>query len=375
MGKIKVLYVSHFPHLKLGGQRSMTHLIENLDRSRFEPYALTTEPGELSEKLESMGCKCFFVPLYSLKPKYLSKIAKTPWLIRKILKNNSIDIVHPDFTADTFLCGIAKKGLKTKMVWHVRWNESFKKDQIHARMADGIIGVSDAAGKRFADIPGIEKKYKTIYNGVDCDKFAPADKFALRKELDIPSGRLILVFVGALKDGKGILDIANALSALKSKLSNEQMPYMYFIGSKQKEETYNNLIEIIETGNLREDVEILSQKKNIEKWMQAADVLLIPSHEGNEGMPRVMYEAMACATAVIGSDTSGINEGLSSETGFLVPEKSPDMIADALMKFIENSSLASNFGYNGRKRAIELFDIKKHALAVETFYLRLLDSN
>ncbi len=371
---INIAFVSHFPHLKMGGQRSMTHLIENLDRTRFRPFAICPEPGELSEKLESIGCKCFFVPFHSLKPKFLSYAIPNIFKVRDIIKSYNIDIIHPDFTADTFICGLAKKGTSCKMVWHVRWNEHFPKDRIHERLADGIIGVSDAAGTRFSDTPAIKNKYITIYNGVDCEKFCPIDdKKAKRRELGIDDSRFMLIFVGVLKEGKGVLDIANALAILKKDKDLPEMPLCVFAGSKGKQETYDELLKIFKDNDLEGDIDLVGQQTNIHEWMQAADALMIPSHEGHEGMPRVLYESISCGTVGIGSNTSGVNEAVTPDSGILVEEMTPTDIAAAVKKIMLDPDLVKDLQINGRKRALEFFDIKKHAKSVQDFYAKILN--
>ena len=68
--KVKIAFVSHFPHLKMGGQRSMMHLIENLNKDEFEPIVICPNEGELTEKCKSINVETFTTPLYPIKPKH-----------------------------------------------------------------------------------------------------------------------------------------------------------------------------------------------------------------------------------------------------------------------------------------------------------------
>lgn len=373
MKNINVLYVSHFNHMKMGGQRSMTFLIENLDRNRFTPFALVPSAGELSERLESSGCKTFFAPLVSLKPKNISKAFGLPEHIRNILIDNDIKIIHPDYPSDTFMCWMAKRKLDIKLIWHVRWTEKFFKDRLFERIVDGMIGVSDAAGRRFSESAKIRAKYRTIYNGVDCQLFKPVeDRNSIRRVLDMPENRFILIFVGILKDGKGVYDLANAMGILRKKYSDELMPYLYYVGTAPNQEKLEQLNNLIKENNCSEFVRIIPQQKNIHEWMQAADALAIPSHEGNEGMPRVMYEALACGTAGIGTDISGVNEAITPSTGILVDEKNPDSLALGIAKLVDDPLLLKELQQKGRQRALDFFDIRNHARDVMNFYDEIL---
>ncbi|MGE5479844.1 MAG: glycosyltransferase family 4 protein [Chloroflexota bacterium] len=368
--KINVLYVSHFSDLSMGGQRSMTHLIEHLDRDKFTPFAVCPRPGELSEKLESIGCRTFFVPFVSLKPKNLFKSFKITPLLKQIIRGNNIGIVHPDYPSDTFLSWLAVRGTGVKLVWHVRWTGRAAKDKLYWRLPDGIIGVSDAAGRRFFKEP-FPAKYRTIYNGADIDVFKPVEnKQSLREKLRLPADKFILLFAGVLKDGKGIYDIAEAVSILKQ--NGEEVPYTVFVGKAPSEEKLVAFKEFIKGKGISPETLIAGRQTNAHEWMAAADALALPSHEGNEGMPRALCEALACGIPGIGSDTSGVNEAVTPESGLLVPEKSPKELAAAIKRLMDDPELRRKMGQAGRRRALENFDIRIHARKVEDFYDFLL---
>jgi glycosyltransferase involved in cell wall biosynthesis len=369
--KIKILYVSHDNHLIMGAQNSMSNLIENLDRSKFTPYCLMPSPGELSEKLERLGCNCYYVTLPTIKPKNYSQIPKTVRYIRNIIKTEKFDFIHPDFEADVFLCGLAKLGTSCKMVWHVRLTTKYAKDLIHQRLADGFIGISEGTKQRFARSIINSDKFRVIFNGVDCSQFTPPDSIkAARQKLRLPDDRFILLFTGQIKPGKGIYDLANALAILKN--DGKQIPYTVFVGWAPNNNELLHLKQLISGNQLDGDVMIMPRQKNIYEWMQAADVLTLPSHDQVEGMGRVLFEAMACGAAVIGTDTSGLREAITKETGLLVPEKSPASLAQAIEKLMCNTDLLDSMKMEARKRAVDIFDIRLHARKVEDFYYHLL---
>lgn len=374
MKKINVVYVSHENHLQMGAQNSMTHLIENLDRGRFNPSCIMPSPGELSERLEAAGCPCHFIPLPHIKPinyKILPSVVKQ---IRAYIRENDIDIIHPDFEADVFLCGLAKRKTKCKMIWHVRLTTQYTKDMIHQRLADGFIGISEGTRGRFSNSKKISEKFRVIFNGVDCNVFTPLNsREDIRKALGLPHGRFILEFVGQIKPGKGIYDIANAMAILKKDDSLNKMPLAVYIGSHKNAAELQALKDIITENNLEEDIRIIPQQKEIYKWMQSADALILPSHEQVEGMGRVLFEAMACGAAAIGSDTSGVREAISQDSGLLVEENNPADIAEKVKMLINDSKLLSKLQKNGRQRALDVFDIKKHATNVEDFYMYILN--
>ena len=79
---------------------------------------------------------------------------------------------------------------------------------------------------------------------------------------------------------------------------------------------------------------------------------------------------MATGKPVIGT-TSGctpeiIQDGLN---GILVPVKNPAAIARAIQSLANNPVYAARIGEEARKRVIEVFSIRKHAMLVQDLYL------
>lgn len=351
----------------------MLALIENLDRNHFRPFLVCPEKGELSKKMEQLDCPVFYVPLRSLKVKNISTLVKNYFRIKRIIKENNIDIIHPDHERDAFLCGLAKKRTSAKMVWHVRLTRSNNLDKTNEKLADGIIGISDATAERFSQNVINSGKFRVIYNGVDCSVFKPLENNkGLRKDMGIPADKFVIIFVGQITKGKGIFDLLRAMEELKDRYEKEMPAILYYIGSPALAEELVQLKNKITESGLQDYIKIIPQQKKIYRWMQASDVLVLPSHEGTEGMGRVLFEAMACGAATIGTDTSGVREAISEESGFLVRDGSPEDMAEKLSDLIEDDELLKQMKKNGRKRALQFFDIKKHAENVERFYFDIL---
>src|SRR6056300_111363 len=195
--KIKVLHVSHFPHYKMGGQKSMLALMENLESKKIINYGLTVSEGQLTEKFKEMGVKYFTIPLTKLSLNNIFKIFSNALKIRRICKKNSIDIIHSDYERDGFLCGLATYGIKTKSVWHVRVTKRNNLDDMNYKLNDKLICISEGARKRFVDNEDYKEKTTVIYNGVDCNLFSPvSDRKGMKLELGMQSDKFTVLFVG-----------------------------------------------------------------------------------------------------------------------------------------------------------------------------------
>lgn len=149
-----------------------------------------------------------------------------------------------------------------------------------------------------------------IGNGYDPNIFYPINKCQIRKELNLYEKNYNYVgFVGNLKKIKR----ADKLPDIFKKISNE-IPQTKFIvvgdGVLKKEiEDKTKDLDVIFTGKL--------PQKDVAKYMNAMDIMILPSRD--EGFGAVIIEAQACGTAVVGSNAGGIPEAIGFER-YIVPD-------------------------------------------------------
>jgi glycosyltransferase involved in cell wall biosynthesis len=87
--------------------------------------------------------------------------------------------------------------------------------------------------------------------------------------------------------------------------------------------------------------------------MQSCDVFVLPSIV--EGRALVQQEAMACGLPLIATRNAGADDLIEEgATGFLVPIRSPEAIAEKINWCAVNRALMSGMGIAARERAGEL---------------------
>ncbi|MFQ3598087.1 MAG: glycosyltransferase family 4 protein [Chloroherpetonaceae bacterium] len=374
---VHVLYTSHFDHARMGGQKSLLTMIEHLDRSKVKPFAAVPAEGELSHLLRQLDCPTFIVPFEELRRTYLWKrwlpesrrFFHNAKLIRSLIRQHRLHVLHPDEERDVVLCGYAKTHTSTKLVYHVRLTNPTKFDRMIERVADALIGVSEGAIARFPQF--MPSKKRIIFDGVDFSRFQPIDDQAkLRDELHLPIDAFILLFVGQVKAGKGIFDLLNAMKLLKLMLPESEQPLLLIAGLPIDEHTLPEVQTKIQQENL--NARYLGHRADVHRLMQACDVLTLPSHEGVEGLPRVIVEAMACGAVALGTDTSGLREAIMNGHGVMVPEKSPDAIARAILDLMQNADLRRAYQAKGLACVKAHFDVQRNTDAVVAFYEEIL---
>jgi glycosyltransferase involved in cell wall biosynthesis len=112
----------------------------------------------------------------------------------------------------------------------------------------------------------------------------------------------------------------------------------------------DNLKSQIDRLGLGRKVKMLGHisRDELERNFAHAWVQVVPSR-WEEPFGLVAAEAMMRGTAVIASDTGGLQEFVSPlETGLLVPPQNPEALADALLLVLENRRLAESLGQHGR---------------------------
>jgi glycosyltransferase involved in cell wall biosynthesis len=155
------------------------------------------------------------------------------------------------------------------------------------------------------------------------------------------SGRLRLLFAGALTQRKGLADLFEAMKQVDSKKVE-----LVVMGSLLRPLSwYRNRFADFVYEPPRPHGEVL-------RLMQSCDVLVLPSIV--EGRALVQQEAMACGLPVIATRNAGADDVIvDGETGFLVPIRSPEAIAEKINWCAANRPLVNGMGIAARKRAAE----------------------
>jgi glycosyltransferase involved in cell wall biosynthesis len=182
-----------------------------------------------------------------------------------------------------------------------------------------------------------------VPNAVDDNLFRPMDREKCRRELGL--SRFTVGYVGRLVEEKGLADMVDALSSLPEEVE------LLFVGSGPMEQAIER--RAAELG--RSDSVRIMQSRPLESLpsiMNAIDVLALPSRttpSWKEQYGRVIIEAHACGTPVIGS-TSGAIPDVVGEGGLVVPERNPGALAEAIETLRRDPARRQAMGCAGKAR-------------------------
>jgi glycosyltransferase involved in cell wall biosynthesis len=228
-----------------------------------------------------------------------------------------------------------------------------------------IIAVSKELKEKVSSLGVVEGKIKIMPKGVDLEAFKPRDKNQLRKSLGLPQDKKIVLYVGNLVPVKNPFAIIEAVSCMPQE---EQKKYLFvFIGQGELKQLIERKIRRLNM----DSIFLLTgamQPVQIPSWMNTADILVLPSI--SEGMPNVLYEAMACGLAVIASDVGGITDVITDgKNGLLFSSRDFKTLSSDIIKLANDESLRKELGRNARLYLENArLTWKTNATLVESFY-------
>jgi starch synthase len=244
-------------------------------------------------------------------------------------------------------------------------------ERTSAASADAVVAVSD--GMR-ADVltayPEISpERVRVIRNGIDTTEYAPDPATGVLERYGVDLARPYVIFVGRITRQKGVPVLLRAASGL---IPEAQL--VLLAGAPDTPELLAEVTELVE--GLRASrsgvlwIPEMLPKPDVIQLLTHATVFACPSVYEPLGI--VNLEAMACATAVVGSRTGGIPEVVADgETGLLVPPGDPEALADALNALLRDPDRARAMGQAGRKRAVAEFGWSAIAAQTADLYAEL----
>ena len=201
-----------------------------------------------------------------------------------------------------------------------------------------------------------------IKPGVDASRFQPTERASRN------GAPLRIVSVGRLNWKKGYEYGLDAVRRLRD--SGVACEYRIIGGGEFREGAEQAIADF----GLQDAVTLLGvvPLEQVRQEMQDADVLLHAAT--SEGFCYVAIEAQAMELPVVTSDADGLPENVADgETGFVVPRRDPQALADKLGVVAADPALRRRLGENGRRRAITEFDPTRQIEQYEELYRRAAD--
>ncbi|MBI3584715.1 MAG: glycosyltransferase family 4 protein [Nitrospinae bacterium] len=248
-------------------------------------------------------------------------------------------------------------------------------EQITALVTDMIITLTDREKKEHIDFKiAPPEKFITIHSGIETKRFlkvTPEDTKRIKKELNIPEDCLVIGTVGRLVEVKGhkyfIQAAKNILNVIARDFSPKATPSLnvkfIIVGDGPLMADLKRDANLL---GIADSVIFTGWRNDVSAIISALDIFVLPSL--NEGMGKVLVEAMLLKRPIIASRVGGIPDLIrDGENGILINSASPNELAKAIIELLKSEEKRKRMGESGKLIA-EFYSDKAMVDKVEKLY-------
>lgn len=387
--KIKILFI-HPSSTLYGADVTLLQLIKGLDKNSFEILVIIPKTGPLYDAIEKETVKVILVDMpilarakYNVKgiSSFIIKSITSFSLLKKIIKENKIDIIHSN-TMAVFAGALLSKFCSVKHLWHIHeiiTHPPFIRiifPRIFYKTANILIANSNQTALWLKEsFPKTGKKIKTIFNGADNSRFHPGiGPNTFRKEINVSAEEVVISMVGRIKRGKGQKLFLMAAALVLEKMSNVSFVIIGDppIGQEHYLDELKNYLESIP--KVKKKTHIFSYRRDIENIYSSSDIIVIPSIEP-ESFSLVTIEAMATGKPVIASALGGLLDTVEDgRTGILVKPNDVEYLVEAIIMLATDIELRQKLGLNALEQQKKLFSEKKYIKEFSEVYFNMISN-
>lgn len=231
---------------------------------------------------------------------------------------------------------------------------------LYSRM-DFVVSSSRLLENDFRQLGMRDTSLKTIYNGVDTNRFRPdsSEKARKRAEFGFESSTLVFIYVGLFVERKGVDEL---LSIFRDFYQASTVPFQLLMIGEERVTEENTESFIKHWEDLKSEsiaagwLQVFPFADDIEKYYQIADAFVFMSKY--EGMPNVLLESMSCALPVFTREFNGFSDdyGVSGKH-FQFLDKDISNNVNLLLDFSSNPAKYRLLGENARRNILEKFGV------------------
>jgi glycosyltransferase involved in cell wall biosynthesis len=377
---ISVMHV--ITRLTMGGSSENTvSTIEALERAGYG-NTLATGPeseGATVADARARGCHVVDVPALGREVRPAHDVAAVLALVR-LFHRARPTIVHTHTSKAGFVGRLAARLAGVPVVIHQPHGHIFYGywgrgrttlfvglERAAARWTDALVALTPREVEEHVERGiGRTAQWAVVPSGVPTAalRASAPSRAAARARLGLPPATFVVAGVGRLLPIKGFDLLVDALPALAARVP---AAHVLLIGDGEARAA----LEARAAGlGVAARLTIAGAVSDVTGLLAGADVLAAPSR--NEGMGRVLVEAMALGLPVVGSTVGGIPDVIvDGECGRLVPADDAAALADALADLGTDAALRAKLGAAARPRA-EAFSTDVAAAAMGSIYERLV---
>ncbi len=332
-----------------GAKQDVITLSQQIADKGHEVYVISA-PGVMDKELA--GTKVHFVPaeFYTRTPWGLFKASRK---LLQIVRKEKIELVNPQGFFTAIIAWLMRFSITPSFIPIVTTIHMFSSLEFYKYawmlniFSKEIITESNCERVRLEGGGTKRTKITVINNSVDMKKFSVENSIPiLRQEFHISEGVQVFGIIARLSPEKRHADYIDA-----AKIVHHNNPNTHFFivgdGPTRKEmELYAGNCDFISFTGMRSDI------PNI---LRSLDCFVLCSEV--ESLPLSIREAMSMKLPVVVTDVGGNREIVAEGiTGYLVPAKSPERLANAMLKVANNKMQSIQMGIEAWTFCKDRFD-------------------
>ena len=171
----------------------------------------------------------------------------------------------------------------------------------------------------------------------------------LKRQYDIQPKELLVGFVGRIVNDKGINELYEAWQIVKKKLANVKL---MLVGPFEERD---GILSDLKAKIIADKTIICTGLiNNAAPFYALMNVFILPSYR--EGFPTVVLEASAMELPILTTRVTGCQDAIIDQVSGMFISFEPNDIAQKIIDYLLNETLANQHGKNGRKFVLENFE-------------------
>jgi glycosyltransferase involved in cell wall biosynthesis len=272
--------------------------------------------------------------------------------LRRMVRREGYQVVETSSITTTVIAAWALRGTSVRHIFGVHGiyqksyrniREAILRFSLWANPRIGFYAVSQFAMQAWlAFYPSATGKVRRVYNAIPGTAFfAKPDRAGICRELGLPEGGRLFVFVGRLIARKGVTVLLDAVSPILQ----ERNAYLLLVGAPDPspDMAYAAPETMVRDLSTRLDrlaryqsdtrIRILGFRDDVQRLMASADLMIHPPFMEAFGL--VLAEAMAAGVPIVASDVDGIPEVLEGTDYRMVPPGDATALRAAIVETLD----------------------------------------
>jgi len=343
--RIGIVSEYYYPHL--GGICEHVHFFAREARRRGHHVDIITSNIKGAEPQSNVIRLGWSQPVYSNQSQARITLGRgIRKQVRKTLLEGRYDIVHvhSPLTPVLPLLAIEEADCPVVGTFHTYFDRSMAYSIFGPYFQKRLEMLSAALVVSHSTTLALDKYFNAdwqiIPNGIDTDVFNPSAPVPPGFERDVPT----VLFLGRFDPRNGLSTLIESFRRVKSRQRDARL---VVVGDGPLRDHYfrqaKGATDIVFVGAVLE---------SRPSYYAHSDVYACPTTRASFGI--TLLEAMACETPIVCSDILGFRDVVKhGREALMVPSGDRNALADALVRILDDTSLASRLGATGRANALD----------------------